>query len=153
MSKEINLEEASSWDREETLNNIKYLEDRGRYEEAAPLREQAGLDPHEEGASNPDIELLLREEQSVTSRFGTNDTPEYDPETDPKTKVKVGRTQDPTGEVGPHGANSDQTVPDDDERNTKNRSEGDSKRNSRSANVSGGSGGGGKKSRKESGDE
>lgn len=153
MSKEINLKEADSWDKEELLNNIKYLEDRGRYEDAAPLREKAGLSAIDPAQPNPDLDVMLNQERSVTSRFGTNDTPEYDPGADQTVTVpggsrQVGRTQDPTGEVGPHGANADQFVPDDDERNTKNRPE-TGETNGRA--KAGTSGGGSKKASKKDG--
>lgn len=145
MSKTINMDEADQWSEEERLNNIKYLEDRGRYEEAAPLREAQGLPPVER-VENPDIDLLLEQDRIVTSRYGTNDTPEYDPGqpqqvTIPGGSRQVGRTRDKDGEVGPHGANSDQFVPtdEDEERNTKNRSEGADRKPRGGA--SGGSGG------------
>lgn len=155
MSKEIDLNEADSWDKEELLNNIKYLEDRGRIEEANQLREKAGLDPvTAEGAE--DINVVLEQEKQVTSRFGTNDTPEFDNE-DPSTQSRrVGRRRDTVGDVGPHGANADQFVPDDEEgdgeRNTKNRKEADTEKRGRSANVAGGGGGGSKRQSKKEGE-
>lgn len=122
MSKQVNVAERDQWDEKETLNNIKYLEDRGRYEEAATLREEQGLDPlkADDGVLEDRL-LTLDKDRRYTSDTGVNDSPEVDPD-DPKQQgVKHSRTKG--GEPGPHGRNSDQFVADAEEQ-AKNRPSG-----------------------------
>lgn len=42
MAKEIDVQEAPSWNEEEAAYNIKYLEDRNRYDEAQAVRDARG---------------------------------------------------------------------------------------------------------------
>lgn len=51
MSKEINVADAGDWSKEEADFNLHYLEDRGRTEEAAQVREALGLGEGEFPAS------------------------------------------------------------------------------------------------------
>lgn len=149
MSKEVDVKKVDTSNEAEVLNSIKYLEDRGRYEEGAYLRKEAGLQPL--GASTNELEdrlLTLETERQDTSNWGSNDTPEHDPMQPGVTGTK---TRDPGGEAGPHGANADQFKPDDESHASKNRPD-TSKRERKAgvANVGGGSGEGQKKKKGDS---
>ena len=149
MSKEVDVKKVDTNNEAELLNSIKYLEDRGRYEEGAYLREKAGMQPL--GASTNELEdrlLTLETERQDTSQWGSNDTPEHDPMQAPVTATK---SRDPGGEPGPHGANADQLDPDNEEHAQKNRPD-TSKRERKAgvANVGGGSGEGQKKKKGDS---
>lgn len=72
MAREINVEEAASWDDQEAADNIQYLEVRARYPELARVAELRGVEaPAEEGGS--DLMALTKAELlSMAEEQGAN---------------------------------------------------------------------------------
>lgn len=104
MSKEINLSEIGDWSDEEAWFNVKYLEDRGQFADAAKVRSERGF-PNKGYPTGDSFQLDPH--QLVTSGTGTNDSPE---DAD-KEGTNFGPGASAGGQVGPHGPNADQFDP------------------------------------------